>query len=101
MPGGPRIHPAPDLRNQFPAYLPLLQLQIGICVQSVVLEYVAGLDGLHQAQIVRVNDCGGKTLHHAHSNQSGIHDRADVLRHTVGVIGQTAGGVQTLSLIHI
>ena len=45
----------------------------------MVLEDVAGLDGLHQAQVVGVNDGGGQTLHHAHSDQSGVHDGTDVL----------------------
>ena len=56
-----------------------LDLQVGVGVQGVVLEDVAGLDGLHQAQVVGVDDSGGQTLHHAHCNQSGVHDGTDML----------------------
>ena len=38
-----------------------LQIQVGIGVQNVVLEDVAGLDGLHQTTVVGVDDCGGQT----------------------------------------
>ena len=71
-----------------------LRVQIGVGVQLVVLEDVAGLDRLHQAQVVRVDDGGGQTLHHGHGDERRVHDRADVLRRTVGVVGQTAGGLQ-------
>ena len=40
----------------------------------MVLEDVAGLDGFHQSLVVGVDDSGGQTLHHAHGNQSGVHD---------------------------
>ena len=73
----------------------LLQLQIGICVQGVSFEYITGFDGLHQTEVIRVYDSGGQTLHHSHSYQSGIHDRTDGLRHTVTVVGKSAGGVQS------
>ena len=74
----------------------LLDLQIGVGIQLVVLEDVAGLDGLHQAQVVRVDDGRGQALHHGHGDERGVHDRADVLRCAVGVVGQTAGGLQAL-----
>ena len=67
----------------------------------MVLEDVAGLDGLHQPQVVGVNDSGGQTLHHAHCNQSGVHDGTDVLGCAVRVVGQTAGGLQTLVGEHL
>ena len=68
-----------------------LQLQVGVGVQLVVLEDVAGLDGLHEPQVVGVDDSGGQTLHHSHGHQSGVHDGTDGLGCTVGVVGQTAG----------
>ena len=49
-----------------------LDIQIGVGIQFVVLEDVAGLDGFHQSLVVGVDDGGGQTLHHAHSDQSGI-----------------------------
>ena len=42
--------------------IPELQIQVGVGVQGVVLEDVAGLDGLHQAQVVGVDDSRGQTL---------------------------------------
>ena len=38
-------------------------LQIGIRVQVVVLDDVAGLDGLHQAHVVGVHDGAGQALY--------------------------------------
>ena len=67
----------------------------------MVLEDVAGLDGFHQTQVVGVDDCGGQTLHHAHCDQSGVHEGTDVLGSAVGVVGQTAGGLQTLVGEHL
>ena len=73
-----------------------LGVQIRVGVQLVVLEDVAGLDGLHQSQVVRVDDGRGQALHHRHGDQRGVHDRADILRRAVGVVGQAAGGLQAL-----
>ena len=67
----------------------------------MVLEDVAGLDGLHQSAVVGVDDRGGQTLHHAHCNQSGVHDGTDFLGCAVGVVGQTAGGLQALVGEHL
>ena len=63
-------------RNDMRFKKPVLKsnFQVGVGVQDVVLEDVAGLDGLHQAQVVGVNDSGGQTLHHAHCDQSGVHN---------------------------
>ena len=55
----------------------------------MVLEDVAGLDGFHQALVVGVDDSGGQTLHHAHSDQSSIHNGTHMLGSAVGVVGQT------------
>ena len=67
----------------------------------MVLEDVAGLDGLHQAQVAGVDDGGGQTLHHRHGHQSGVHDGTNSLGRTVGVVGQTAGGLQALVGEHL
>ncbi len=75
-----------------------LKLQIRICIQSVAFEYVTGFNGLHQSQVIRVYDGAGQTLHHSHSYKCGIHDRTDVFRHTVGVVGKSAGRIQSISL---
>ena len=42
--------------GQCELYMPELDFQVGVGVQDVVLEDVAGLDGLHQAQVVGVDD---------------------------------------------
>ena len=62
----------------------------------MVLEDVAGLDGFHQAQVAGVDDGGGQALHHGHGDQSGVHDGTHVLGSAVGVVGQTACGLQAL-----
>ena len=66
-----------------------LDLQIGVCIQIIIFDDITGFDGLHQSEIVRVNDCRSQTVHHSHSYHSRVHDRTDMFRHTVGVIGQT------------
>ena len=58
----------------------------------MVLEDVAGLDGFHQTLVAGVDDSGGQTLHHAHCDQSCVHDGTDSLGSTVGVVGQYGSG---------
>ena len=40
-------------------------------------------------------------LHHAHCNQSGVHDGTDILGCAVRVVGQTTGGLQALVGEHL
>ena len=49
-----------QLQGALPAAARRLQLQVGVGVQDVVLEDVAGLDGLHQAQVVGVDEFSRK-----------------------------------------
>src|SRR5699024_10752201 len=71
-----------------------LDFQIRICIQCSVSDDITGLDGLHQSQVIGVYDCRSHTLHHSHGNHCGIHDRTDMLGHTVGIVGKSAGGLQ-------
>src|SRR5699024_5432986 len=73
-----------------------LRIQVGVGIELVVLEDVAGLDGLHEPLVAGVHDGGGQTLHHAHGHQGAVHDGTDVLGRAVGAVGQTAGGLESL-----